>query len=231
MVKLLTNSLAVREMQSVEEYRAWLSKIMDMLEEHFGKEVEVVLHDLSLPYDHTIIDIRNGWVTGRAVGDGGDNLGLEVIRGTVTDGSKFNYINTTDDGRVLRSSTLFLNNEEGRAVAAFAINEDITKLYELEKYLKERNHIEREPDVIIRDVNKLLDSLIEEIRLQIGKSFSAMNKDDKMQVIEFLDKRGAFLITKSGQKVCEILGISKFTLYNYLDAVRERDADVPEPIS
>ena len=47
-----------------------------------------------------------------------------------------------------------------------------------------------------------------------------MTKAEKLEVVRFLDRRGAFLITKSGDRVCEFLNISKFTLYNYLDAVR-----------
>ena len=34
------------------------------------------------------------------------------------------------------------------------------------------------------------------------------------------DDRGMFLISKSGPRICEILGISKFTLYNYLEIIR-----------
>lgn len=66
-----------------ENKTKWLGSIMDMMEAHFGKDVELVLHDLEADYEKTIIDIRNGEVTGRTVGDGGDNLGLEVVRGTV----------------------------------------------------------------------------------------------------------------------------------------------------
>ena len=48
-----------------------------------------------------------------------------------------------------------------------------------------------------------------------------LNKDEKMQIIRFLDSKGAFLITKSGDRVCEFLNISKFTLYNYLEITRQ----------
>ena len=43
------------------------------------------------------------------------------------------------------------------------------------------------------------------------------NKNDKKFVVQYLDKAGAFLITKSGDKVSSLLGISKFTLYSYMD--------------
>ena len=60
---------------------ATLNKILTLIELQFGSKCEVVLHDLTKPYDHTIVDIRNGYITGRKVGDCGSNLGLEVMRG------------------------------------------------------------------------------------------------------------------------------------------------------
>ena len=45
-----------------------------------------------------------------------------------------------------------------------------------------------------------------------------MTKDDKIQAIQFLNRSGAFLITKSGDKISKYFGISKYTLYSYIDA-------------
>ena len=44
-----------------------------------------------------------------------------------------------------------------------------------------------------------------------------MNKDDKVKAIRYLDKSGAMMITKSGDKIAKHFGISKYTLYSYLD--------------
>ena len=60
----------------------WIHQILDLLEAHFGSSVEFVVHDLTLNYEHTIVDIRNGEITGRQIGDTGDILGLQVLRGT-----------------------------------------------------------------------------------------------------------------------------------------------------
>jgi predicted transcriptional regulator YheO len=51
-----------------------------------------------------------------------------------------------------------------------------------------------------------------------------MNREDKIKAIRFLQDKGAFLITKSGDKVSKYFGISKFTLYNYID-VKENGKD------
>jgi predicted transcriptional regulator YheO len=45
-----------------------------------------------------------------------------------------------------------------------------------------------------------------------------MNKEDKIRAIAFLNKAGAFLITRSGDRVSKYFGISKYTLYSYIDA-------------
>ena len=66
----------------------------------------------------------------------------------------------------------------------------------------------------------VLDYLMDQAQLTIGKNTALMTKEDKIAYIRFLDERGAFLITKSGPRVCEALGISKYTLYSYLEAAR-----------
>jgi predicted transcriptional regulator YheO len=54
---------------------------------------------------------------------------------------------------------------------------------------------------------------------EVGKPVSYMTRDDKIRVVKYLDQKGAFLITKSGNRICQFLDISKFTLYSYLDEV------------
>ena len=46
---------------------------------------------------------------------------------------------------------------------------------------------------------------------------------DKVKAIRFLSDNGAFLVTKSGDKVAKYFGISKYTLYSYIDANKDGD--------
>ena len=55
----------------------------------------------------------------------------------------------------------------------------------------------------------------------VGKPASLMDKGEKVRAIRFLNDAGAFLITKSGPKVCQVFGISKYTLYSYLDEAKQ----------
>ena len=68
-----------------------------------------------------------------------------------------------------------------------------------------RDEVEKIP----LNVNDLLDDLIEQSVKVIGKPLALMNKEDKIKAIQFLNEAGAFLITKSGDKISEYFGISK----------------------
>ena len=57
----------------------------------------------------------------------------------------------------------------------------------------------------------------------VGKPAALMNKDDKIRAIRFLSDAGAFLVTKSGDKVAKYFGISKYTLYSYIDANKQQE--------
>ena len=125
----------------------------------------------------------------------------------------------TSDGKVLKSSTVYLRNDKGEAVGIFAINYDITLLLAMEDSLRQFTAAEQSgaaPEPIARNVSDLLDELIEQSVALVGKPVALMTKEDKVKAIEFLNDSGAFLITKSGDKVCKFFGISKYTLYSYI---------------
>ncbi len=245
-----------------DEWPMW-QQLMTMLENQFGNRCEIILHDLTKDYNHTIVDIRNGHLTNRKIGDCGSNLGLEVLRGTVKDGDRYNYIVNTRDGKLLRSSTMFIKNDAGKIIGSLCLNTDITETVRFEEYLKQYNQFNFYPDdapatvgpgpidenedrqnppdepaaapsggkpaetyeIFANDVSQVLDFLIAEANKLIGKPVSQMKRDDKIEFVRFLDKKGAFLITHSAERVYEYLNISRFTLYNYLDIVhKENDA-------
>lgn len=212
-------------MQSIDEIMPMLQQVLTLLENHFGNKCEVVLHDLTKDYNHTIVDIRNGSVTNRTIGGCGSNLGLEVLRGTVVDGDRFNYVTTTQDGKILRSSSIYLRNDSGEVIASICINLDITETLQFEGFLHQYNQFNNlgnvnDGEIFATDVSNLLTHLIQKGQDQIGKAASEMNKAEKIEFIRYLDEKGAFLVTKSSERICELLGISKFTFYNYLESSR-----------
>lgn len=202
-----------------------LSGIVDCIAKQFGVNCEVVLHDLTLPYDRTLVHIANGHVTGRKIGDSGTNIGLEVLRGTTADNAdRFNYINHAKNGRILRSSSKYIRNKSGKVVGSICINFDITDLIIANKSIQYLAYLEggdATNEMFSGNVDELMETLLHETANRIGKSAREMTKDDKVAAVRYLDAKGIFLIKKSVDKVARFFGISKFTLYNYLEEGRE----------
>lgn len=199
-------------------------RLASALAQQFGTNCEVVVHDLTGDDpDHTIAVIENGHVTHRKVGDGPSRIVLEALHtddpAQLSDSA--GYLMKTHDGRILKSSTVYIRNEQGGIDGVFSINYDITELLMAERAIDSiLNHkVDRTvPERIPISVNDLLDDLIEQAAAKIGKPVAMMTKDDKIRAIRFLNNAGAFLVTRSGDKVSKYFGISKYTLYSYIDA-------------
>ena len=196
--------------------------------EQFGENSEVVVHDLrSADPDHTIVAIENGHVSQRQLGDGPSRIVLEAVqhRDEGAPGDMHGYLTKTRDGRILKSSTVFLKDENGEVEGVFSLNYDITELLMAERAIDSiLNHKaagQEQPDRIPQNVNDLLDDLIEQSVSLVGKPVAMMTKDDKITAIQFMNNAGAVLVTKSGDKVSKYFGISKYTLYSYIDAKRD----------
>lgn len=214
-------------MRKIQDEIALFKQLLDMLEKQLGSNTEVVLLDLTKEYGSMIVDIRNGHITGRKVGGTGSNMGLEVLAGTVKNGNRYNYITKSKDNKILRSSTLYIRDDEEKVIGCLCLNTDITESVKFEAFLKEFNQYNvdsgelESPEIFAQDVSQVLEFLLQEGQKLVGKPAAIMNKNEKLQFLKYLNDKGAFLITKSGERIQEIMGISKYTMYNYLDMIKK----------
>ena len=214
-------------MKNLKDEMSNLTRLISMISEQFGTRCEVVLHDLTGDYNHTIVAIENGHVTNRVEGGSGSSFGLQVLSGHKKDGDVYNYITQTKDGKVLRSSTSFLRDEKDQVIGAICINYDISDLLHFQNVLENvtmypSSKKDVEPEVFANNVGEIIDHLTAQCTEYIGKPGVEMTKDEKIKALEFFDSKGAFLIAKAGEHLREYLGVSKYTLYNYLEISRSR---------
>ena len=82
----------------------------------FGSNCEVVIHDVSSNHpDHSIVHIENGHVSGRKVGDGASQVVLDQMASQAEHPQDhLCYLTRTPDGKILKSSTLYIRNRRGR---------------------------------------------------------------------------------------------------------------------
>lgn len=204
-----------------------LKTMADGVAKQFGQKCEVAIHDLSGNLENSIVYIVNGDVTNRKAGSGPSKVVLETMhKDPAAIKDHLGYLTQTPDGRTLKSSTIFIRDENQKIHYIFSINYDITEVLSVERAIKslisvEPKQEEMQPEQIVSNVNDLLDNLIRQSVELVGKPLALMNKEDKIKAISFLNDAGAFLITKSGDKVSEHFGISKFTLYSYINEVKD----------
>ena len=213
--------MEARKLEMLEQLAAGIAA-------QFGSKCEVVIHDVSSNHpDHSIVAIENGYISGRRVGDGASQIVLDQLaRQDAQPQDHLCYLMRTPDGKILKCSSLYIRNSKGKVSAIFCINYDVSGLTmvqnELSALLDTRDKDLTEPEKII-NVNSVLDELIEQSVAKVGKPVALMNKEDKVRAIQFLNQSGAFLVTKSGDKVAKYFGISKYTLYSYIDANKDGD--------
>ena len=67
-------------------------------------------------------------------------------------------------------------------------------------------------------VRGTLDRLVSGIEAELGGPLSGLSREDKQRAVRMLDDRGAFQLRRAVEEVAEVLGVSRFTVYNYLNS-------------
>ncbi|MBE3579807.1 MAG: PAS domain-containing protein [Caldanaerobacter subterraneus] len=202
-----------------------LKSIVPMVESianTFGKNCEVALHDLSSPQS-PIIAIANGHVTGREKGSPLPDVIQKALKSDSLE-DMINFKNKSRDGKILKSSVIFIKDENGRPVGCLTINIDISEFILVKNTLSEFCEIsepsEENKESYTGSVSDVLESIVNTTLESFGKPVNFMTKEEKVQIVKMLDAKGTFLIRGAVDYVAKILCVSRYTIYNYLDEIR-----------
>lgn len=66
-----------------------------------------------------------------------------------------------------------------------------------------------------------LGRLIETVERELGDSLAELSRTDKQIAVRLLNERGAFLLRKGVEDVAAAMGVSRITIYNYLNAMEQ----------
>jgi uncharacterized protein YqgV (UPF0045/DUF77 family) len=66
-----------------------------------------------------------------------------------------------------------------------------------------------------------LNGLLAEVAAELGGPLSGLSRSDKQRAVLLLEAKGAFEYRKSAEIVAEALGVTRFTVYNYLNMARD----------
>lgn len=65
-----------------------------------------------------------------------------------------------------------------------------------------------------------LGRMIAQVENELGAALADLPREVKQSAVRMLDDRGAFLLRKSIEDVADAMGVSRITIYNYLNAIR-----------
>ena len=68
-------------------------------------------------------------------------------------------------------------------------------------------------------LHNALENMMRAAERELGSDAAQWTRNDKQHVVRMLDQRGAFLLRGAVDDVAEAMGVSRITIYNYLNAI------------
>lgn len=204
-----------------------LKRIADGLSAVFGQTCEIVIHDLADPRS-SVVHVSNGHVTDRKVGDGIRDMAMVLRSPRFANDTLAPYLSEASDGKRVKSMTTVIRDGQGDIVGAFCLNLDLEPFLQAHGLVAELSEglplEEPETDEVPihdQDVLSILQHIIRQTISEIGVPVAKMDKDTKVRIVRFLDEKEVFRIKGAVDDVAKRLGVSRYTIYNYLEEVRQ----------
>ena len=196
-----------------------------------GSNCEVIVHDIA-DLQRSIVYIVNGHVTGRRVGGTITDYALDLLvneRYRERE-SVLNYMGTTKDGKVLRSSTYFIKNEHRELLGLLCVNIDITDLLRARDILNNATALPGDEPVspvgmskehFDLSVDELVDGIIDSVILESGIVPQNSSPKQKKELTRSLVARGVFKLKGAVGAVAKKLSVSSQSVYRYYKEIEE----------
>ena len=189
-----------------------------------GERCEAVIHDFK-NISKSVVYV-SGNITKRSVGAPITDMAFKLLNEFGDDvPDKLGYKSITEDGKVLKCSTMFIRNNEGKVVGSFGINYDVTDFINLSTLFADYTNLSSSANGsqarYAHNMQETMESLIDQAVGDFGKTAAAMKREDRKEVVGRLEKSGVFMIKGAVQYLAKLLGTSRYTIYSYLKEIRE----------
>ena len=78
------------------------------------------------------------------------------------------------------------------------------------------------------DMHGALDRQVAVVEAELGGPLAGLPFEQKRRAVVMLEERGAFTIRKGVERVADAMGVSRFTIYSYLNASRANDEETTD---
>lgn len=223
-------------MKEINPHVAKYIPVVQFLGETLGKNVEIVLHDLS-DYDNSIIAAKNNHISQRQVGGPVTDLALRIMREAKYKDLEYlcNYEGKSKHGKSLDSSTYIIRDDERKVVGLLCINIDYSDFYSIKESIEmllpaksmKDNDSYGEDEHITESFNDSIENLITDTFRQFtgekNIESSRLSQDEKINFVRQLHLKGFFLLKGAVVETANILQVSDATIYRYLNIVKREE--------
>ena len=214
-------------MKMMEKERIFenLRQVGDAICSLFGPNCETCIHDLT-DLQQSLVYI-NGTVTGRKNGAPATDLLVKLLRQPeLKNLHRHNYKTTTRDGRCLKSTTSIICDSKGKPVAAFCINFDTTDFFNAAQALQpfifsRENDSGPGQETFAHSASETVEAIFDQAITEIGRQPVTMTVEEKTHLFEILENNGTFQFKGAVEQIAALMGITKYTVYNYLKKIRK----------
>ncbi|QEN09625.1 hypothetical protein EXM22_17145 [Oceanispirochaeta crateris] len=221
----------MKELISMNDEHPLLSlmiPIADIIAKTIGDNCEVAIHDLTHP-KHSIFYIVNGSLTGRKKYDGLSPAFNELVQlATLHEDNLVNYFDS-ENGHLFKCSKSLIRDENQHIIGCFCINIAIDNYLQMKSTIDslcETQHIDNlnvqktQAGNLDSNISELVHDMIINTYSELKGAKSKLSKADKIELVRFLNDKGIFRVKGTIEMVGELLKISKFTVYSYLEQIK-----------
>lgn len=211
--------------------------LVDFLGHILGPDYEVALHELTGD-SNRIVAIANGQLTGRHIGSPLSNRMLAFVAGKLYEKQDYvlDFASISASGKKMHCNTLFVKDNSGELVGLLCINFDASRYEELSERIMDLcgaairpaapsgtrliadaadpvEQVEQQyPSSIAGATASIVRSVVQHYPIPVER----LTQDEKMEIMDVLNRRGVFLLKGSVSYVARELHSSEASIYRYL---------------
>ena len=196
----------------------------------FGEQCETIVHEMDGQKVKNLA-IYNGHVSGRTTGStlsiyGRDTMMDEEDPKVNLDLDYVNQMVITSSGKTMKSSTFHFRGEDYHF--ALGINYDISVMSQMSRIMDGLLRTDATLQTSLFGTGNSMEEVFESCSEMVKRPFSQMQKADRLTLVrilkenlsylaDILKEKGFFQMQRSVPYAAERLGVTKYTIYNYLN--------------
>ena len=208
-----------------KELKRHYTLLVDFLGHVMGPDYEIALHELK-DDSNEIIAIANGELTGRHLGSPLSNKMLEYLAGNLSETQNYvlDFETVSATGKTMCSNSMLIRGRSGELTGFLCINFDASRYEELARKVMELcgGGLKRGVPSGTRLIADSNDPVEMPVRSGYPVEVDRLTQDEKMEIMDILNRKGVFLLKGSVSHVAQALHSSEASIYRYLGKLNNK---------